>query len=272
MTVVANFFPPPPPAASAQQQQSSDAKKNFAPFSGAHDVVTQNDDHYNGEEEDYEEEPEEQSQNTNGTNRYSVEHLKPLLPDGKRFSYGPIVRELKGDKGDPMTPAEPQPEKEKKQLLASRNNSTGPNNNNNSRLFSLSGDVSSIGEVHALADPPQLTTPQTNSNQIPPNLNSPEFELFKNELEKTKQQILERSKENQLVLAFLKTNNGNSPNGGITLMLLRKIKELKLMILLGKRTILKRKIVFLCLKVRKISLHIFLPLFLTLLPFLFCFT
>jgi hypothetical protein len=204
--------------------------KNFAPFSqnsgDQYEELVLNE---NEEQQHLHHYPQHPGAEDDGVNRFSVDHLKPMLPNGTRFSYGPILREMKSSNTSSKTGNNKSDDSEEetveqlqqrtlvkssKHLLI--NNSSHENSNNQhssmNRLFSLSEEVKSTSAVHALAEPNKknmLNTPTTNTTNNN-NVNSPELASFRNELEKTKQQILEMTKENQLVLSMIKNNNPSS--------------------------------------------------------------
>jgi hypothetical protein len=205
--------------------------KNFAPFSqnsgDQYEELVLNE----NEEQQHHHYPHHPGAEEDGVNRFSVDHLKPMLPNGTRFSYGPILREMKSSNASSKTGNNKSDDSEEetveqlqrttlvkssKHLLINNHSNENSNTQHNSmnRLFSLSEEVKSTSAVHALAEPNKsnnmLGTPANTSMTNNNNVNSPELASFRNELEKTKQQILEMTKENQLVLSMIKNNNPSS--------------------------------------------------------------
>lgn len=217
-TTLSSLTPPQPPPSSTRSQvpnpnnrPMSVPAKSHAPFSvqpGGSFII---------------QDTTEDDQSAN-TNRFSVDYLKPTLPDGSRLSYGPIIRELRSKEEAPATSSqtpsqikaaerEKKSQSEKKSLLAKN-----PSNDSANKQFSIAPEISSTVQVHRLSDPKPTPSPTPAPAAVvttsPPNTNTlnPEIDMFRQELLKAQQQISDMSKENALVMSLLKQGNFNLLN------------------------------------------------------------
>lgn len=217
-TTLSSLTPPQPPPSSTRSQvpnpnnrPMSVPAKSHAPFSvqpGGSFII---------------QDTTEDDQSAN-TNRFSVDYLKPTLPDGSRLSYGPIIRELRSKEEAPATSSqtpsqikaaerEKKSQSEKKSLLAKN-----PSNDSANKQFSIAPEISSTVQVHRLSDPKPTPSPTPAPAAVvttsPPNANTlnPEIDMFRQELLKAQQQISDMSKENALVMSLLKQGNFNLLN------------------------------------------------------------
>jgi hypothetical protein len=214
--------PPPPPPPARPTAVTSVAKAFEQTFN-----VDDEQEGGEGEEEGYSGTNATDDYSIPSSNRYSVEHLKPTLPNGKKFSMGPIIREIKGGKeGESSVPAPaPAPYPSAAQEHRSLSHGGGkqllnpsPTMNHSAtgapdRLFSISNEITSTDALYHQQAANKNASSSLSGNNVNSSANN-EVNNLRNELERTKQQIDEMTKDNQMVMSLLKQGNFNILNNG----------------------------------------------------------
>jgi hypothetical protein len=210
--------PPPPPPPARPAAVTSVAKAFEQTFSDEQEGGE-------GEEEGYSGMNTTDDYSIPSSNRYSVEHLKPTLPNGKKFSMGPIIREIKGGKDGESSVAAPAPYPSAaqehrslshgggKQLLNPSPTMNHPATGAPDRLFSISNEITSTDALYHQQATNKNASSSLSGNHVNSSTNN-EVNNLRNELERTKQQIDEMTKDNQIVMSLLKQGNFNILNNG----------------------------------------------------------